>query len=169
MADLCWCMGETGLPGGPVVKNPPANEGDMRYTGLIPGLGRSPGGGHGNTPQSSSLESPTDRGAWQTVVHRITESRTRPKWLSTHAWQRLTQCRKAITLRLETKRNVLPDAVNTQSHQPGARAAHAAFSLETLRHSKWPPYHTLKRGLLGQLDSNSVFVTDWLFSARSTF
>ena len=141
----------------------------MGDLGSIPRLGRSPGGGHGNTPQSSSLESPTDRGAWQTVIHRITESQTRLKWLSTHAWQRLTQCCKAITLQLETKRTVLPDAVNTQSHQPGARAAHTAFSLETLRHSKWPPYHTLKRGLLGHLDSNSLFVTDWLFSAHSTF
>ena len=47
-----------------VVKNPPANEGDTRNTGLIPGLGRSPGGGHGNPRQSSCLEKSTDRGAW---------------------------------------------------------------------------------------------------------
>ena len=111
------------------------------------------------THPSSSLENPTAGGAWQTVVHRITKRRTRLKWLSTHAWQRLTQCCKAITLQLKTKGNVLPGAVNTQGHQPGARAAHTAFSLETFRHSKWPPHHTLKRGLLGRLDSNSLFVT----------
>ena len=50
-----------------VVKNPPANEGDL---GLIPGLGRYPGGGHGNPLQYSCLENPMDRGAWQAVVHR---------------------------------------------------------------------------------------------------
>ena len=52
-----------------VVKNPPANAGDVRDAGLIPGLGRSPGGGHGNPLQYSSLENPMDRGAcWATVL-----------------------------------------------------------------------------------------------------
>ena len=46
-----------------VVKNPPANAGDIRDGGLIPGLGRSPGGGHGNPLQYSCLENPMDRGA----------------------------------------------------------------------------------------------------------
>ena len=41
-----------------VVKNPPANAGDVRDTGLIPGLGRSPGGRHGNPLQYSCLENP---------------------------------------------------------------------------------------------------------------
>ena len=41
-----------------VVKNPPANAGDIRDAGLIPGLGRSPGGGHGNPLQYSCLENP---------------------------------------------------------------------------------------------------------------
>ena len=41
------------IPGGTVVKNPPANAGDARETGSIPGLGRSPGGGHGNPLQCS--------------------------------------------------------------------------------------------------------------------
>ena len=44
-----------------MVKHPPANAGDVS---LIPGLGRSPGGGHGNPLQCSSLENPMDRGAW---------------------------------------------------------------------------------------------------------
>ena len=47
-----------------VVKNPPANTGDIRDKGLIPGSGRYPGGGHGNPLQYSSLENPMDRGAW---------------------------------------------------------------------------------------------------------
>ena len=47
-----------------VVKNPPANAGDIRDTGSIPGLGQYPGGGQGNSLQYSCLENPTDRGAW---------------------------------------------------------------------------------------------------------
>ena len=48
-----------------VVKNLPANAGDIRDTGLIPGSGKSPGEGHGNPLQYSYLENPMDRGAWQ--------------------------------------------------------------------------------------------------------
>ena len=59
-----------------VVKNPPANAGDIRDTGSVPGLGRSPGGGHGNLLHYSSLENPKDRGAWQRTVHRFAESDT---------------------------------------------------------------------------------------------
>ena len=60
------------------VKNPPANAGDVRDVGSIPGLGRSPGGGHGeDTPlQYSCLENPVDRGAWWAIVHRVAQSRT---------------------------------------------------------------------------------------------
>ena len=47
----------------PVVKNPPATAGDIRDAGPFPWLGRSPGGGHGNSLQYSCLENPTDRGA----------------------------------------------------------------------------------------------------------
>ena len=52
--------------------------------GLIPGWGRYPGGGHGNPPQYSCLENPTDREAWRATVHRVAKSRTRQKRLSTH-------------------------------------------------------------------------------------
>ena len=58
-----------------VVRNPPVNA-DMRDLGLIPGLGRSPGGGHGNPLQYSCLEDPTDRGACQVIVHRVAKSWT---------------------------------------------------------------------------------------------
>ena len=57
-----------------MVKNPPASAGDVRDLSSIPGSGRSLGGGHGNPLQYSCLESPTDRGAWQTIVHSFTES-----------------------------------------------------------------------------------------------
>ena len=62
-----------------VVKNPPANVGDIRDVGLIPESGRSPGRGHGNLLQYSSLENPMDTGAWWAPGHRVTNSRTRLK------------------------------------------------------------------------------------------
>ena len=65
-----------------MVKNPPANAGDIRDVGLTPRLGRSPGEGHGNTLQYSCLENPMDRGALQATVHRVTKSRTWLKQLS---------------------------------------------------------------------------------------
>ena len=66
-----------------MVKNPPANEGDAGDPVLIPGLGRSPGGGNGNPLQYSCLENPVDRGVWQAVVHRVAQCRTQLKRLST--------------------------------------------------------------------------------------
>ena len=54
-----------------MVKNASANAGDIRDMGSIPGLGRSPGGGHGNPLQYSCLENPMDRGAWQAIIHRV--------------------------------------------------------------------------------------------------
>ena len=56
------------------VKNPPADARDIRGTGSLPGSGRSPGGGHGNPLQYSSLENPMDRGAWRAAVHGVTKS-----------------------------------------------------------------------------------------------
>ena len=52
-----------------MVKNTPTNAGDVRDMGSIPGLGRSPEGGHSNLPQYSCLENPMDRGAWWATVH----------------------------------------------------------------------------------------------------
>ena len=57
-----------------MVKNLPANAGDIRDVGLIPGFLRSPGGGYGNPLQYSCLDSPMDRGAWQATVHWVAES-----------------------------------------------------------------------------------------------
>ena len=59
-----------------VVKNPPANAGDMRDVGSIPGLGRSLGGGHSSPFQYSHLENPMDRRAWWATVHGAAESDT---------------------------------------------------------------------------------------------
>ena len=59
-----------------VVKNPPTNAEDKRDVDSIPGLGRSPGGEHGNPLQYSCLENPIDRGAWRATVHGVAESDT---------------------------------------------------------------------------------------------
>ena len=64
------------FPGGTVVKNLPANAGDLRDVGLISGLGRSPGEGNGNPLQYSSLENSMDRGAWWATAHGVAESQT---------------------------------------------------------------------------------------------
>ena len=67
-----------------MVKNSPANAGDISYAGLIPGSGRSPGEGNGNPLQYSCLENPMDRGAWRATVHWVSKSRTTElKMLST--------------------------------------------------------------------------------------
>ena len=52
-----------------MVKNSPANSGDIKDKGSIPGSGRSSGGGHGNPLQSSCLQNPMDTGAWWATVH----------------------------------------------------------------------------------------------------
>ena len=57
-----------------MVKNPSATAGDIRDRGSIPGLGRSPGGGHGNPLQHSCLENPMGGGVWRTTVYGLAKS-----------------------------------------------------------------------------------------------
>ena len=59
-----------------VERNLPANAGDIKEAGSIPGLGRSPGVGNGNPLQYSCLEHPMDRGVWWAIIHRVTKSQT---------------------------------------------------------------------------------------------
>ena len=72
--DVCTPMANLGFPGGSIGKESACNAGDL---GSIPGLGRCPGGGYGNSLQSSCLENPMDRGAWQAAGSGVTQSRTR--------------------------------------------------------------------------------------------
>ena len=58
-----------------VVKKLPDSAGDIRDVGLTPGLGRSPGGGHGHPLQYSCLDNPMNRGAWWATIHRVEKSR----------------------------------------------------------------------------------------------
>ena len=62
-----------------MVKNLPANVGDVKDAGSIPGLGRSPGGENGNPVQYSCLENHMDRGTWWAIVRRIANSQTQLK------------------------------------------------------------------------------------------
>ena len=68
---LIFLVPKWGFPGSSVVKNLPANIGDIGDTGSIPETGRSPGAGNDNPLQYSCLENPVDRGAWRATVHRV--------------------------------------------------------------------------------------------------
>ena len=59
-----------------MIKNWPANAGDIRDVGLIPGSGRFPGGGNGYPLQDSCLENPMDRGIWWAMVYRVAKNWT---------------------------------------------------------------------------------------------
>ena len=104
-----------------MIKNPPANKAEARDPGLIPGSGRSPGKGNGNTLQYSYLENPMNRGSWWVTIHSFAESNTtehtvhmRTKLISVQAvWEPVHQgcLRKLAALPLETLRfmtGVLP-------------------------------------------------------------
>ena len=65
-----------------MVKNPPANAGDVRDSGLIPGSGRSLGRGNGNPLQYSWLENSMDRGAWWVTVHGVAKESDKTERLS---------------------------------------------------------------------------------------
>ena len=79
------------------IKNPPANAGGTRDVGSVPGLGRSPGGGHGNPLRYSCLENPMDTGAWWATVHRAEKSRTQMKRFSMHSMYKFCQEKCLLT------------------------------------------------------------------------
>ena len=76
MLIACHSTKALGFPCGTSDKELFANAGDLRDMGLIPGSGRSPGGGHGNPLQYSLLENLMDRGVWWATVHRVMTSGT---------------------------------------------------------------------------------------------
>ena len=79
---LVWALLE--FSGTLMVKNPPANAGDIKDRSSTHRSGRSPVGGHSNPLLYSCLEIPLDRGAWLATDHRVAKSRTWLKWLSMH-------------------------------------------------------------------------------------
>ena len=101
-----------------VVKNPPANAGDLWDTGSIPGSRRSPWEGNGNQLQYSCLENAIDRGDWWATVHGVSKSRTGLKQLSTH-WELELQ-HQSLAFRKElVPLNLSPsDSDWNYAHQP---------------------------------------------------
>ena len=79
--------------------NPFANAGDLRDTGPIPGLGRSPGGESGDPLQYSCLESSMDRGAWWATVHKVAETEATWRAHTVPPPQALLICHKGDSLR----------------------------------------------------------------------
>ena len=72
-----WPRHNRGFPGGTSGQElVPANAADIRDMVSVPGLGRSPGGGHGKPLPYSCLENPMNRGTWQATVHGVTQSQT---------------------------------------------------------------------------------------------
>ena len=69
---MCMGVSQVAL----VVRNPPANAGELRVAGSTPGSRRSPEGGNANPLQYSCLESPMDREAWRATVHGVAKSQT---------------------------------------------------------------------------------------------
>ena len=73
---------------GLLVKNLPADAGNITDAGSIPGSGRYPGGGHGNPLQYSCLGNPMDRGAWGVTIRGVAKSQTQLKRLSMNTHNR---------------------------------------------------------------------------------
>ena len=81
-----------GFPGGMVVKNPPANAGDAKDMGSIPGSGRYPGGGNGNQLEYFFLGNPMGRGTWWAIVQGVAKSQT---GFSIHTENNVAACTEA--------------------------------------------------------------------------
>ena len=92
-----------------LVKNPPTNAGGTKNMCLIPGLGRSPGGGHGNPLQYSCLKNSMDRGAWGTTDHGVAKESDMTEQLSTRAHKYQNQAKSLVILSdLLTEKESIP-------------------------------------------------------------
>ena len=103
---------ERGFPGGSLIKNLPANAGDM---GLIPGLGRSPGEENGKPLQYSCLANPMDRGVWWATIHRITKELDTTEWLTFSSLQHVDREKPSIQ-RVNCKLYYSPRGTYTHTH-----------------------------------------------------
>ena len=129
-----------------MIKNPPANAGDLRDTGSIPGSGRSPGGGNSNPLQCSCLENPMDRGAWRATVLRIANNQTWLKGLSTST-RGHTECYLVCTMRWSDIRVLLEEwpwpEESIPSH-PSYPCPEQAVAFQALMGSAWLHHGTFR-------------------------
>ena len=135
-------------------KNPPVNAGGLKGVGLIRGLGRSPGGGHGNPLQDSCLENSTDRGAWPAIVHGVSKSQIQLKRLSTHKHLTLCDPLNCILpgfsdheISQERILELLPFPSPGDLSNPGTGPASPALQADSL-HTELSGKHLFLRGLL---------------------
>jgi len=115
-----------------VVKNPLANAGDLRDVASMPGLGRSPGEGNGNSLQYSWLKNPMDRGTWWATVYKVAKSWTRLKRLSMQRMFKRVTVATELRKRIETKEDQLG---GKWSHQ--ARDGRERRWQEEARKTEW--------------------------------
>ena len=99
-----------------------------RHTGSIPGLGRSPGWGHGNPLQHSCLENPMDRGAWQATVHRVAKRHDWSDLAHTHI---IIKPIKELKLREKWKMT----HVTSRKIKPWLHTTHSNYLIKCIRHS----------------------------------
>ena len=99
-----------------VVKKPLANTENVTDAGSIPGLGRSPGEGHGNPLHYSCLENSMDRGAWWAIVHRVIKSWTRLSDLA-HTYAVLHQASSLANI-MNIQPGFCPEAGETPQCEP---------------------------------------------------
>ena len=144
-------------------KNPPANAGDTRDLGLIPGSGsgRSLGGGHGNPLQYSCLENPVDRGAWWAIVCRISKSQTHLKWLRIHI---PVLCCCSVAQSCPTVCDPMDMASRLPCPSPSPRGRSNSCPLSQWCHAAVLSYCPLSSCLLSFPGSGSL-VTSWLFTS----
>ena len=140
-----------------VVKNPPANAGDIRNVGLIPGLGRSPGGGNGNPLQYSCLEDPMDTGAWQATAQRAAKSRT---WLTRLSTDMHTRLIWLIWMEKRSSLSKFSPFILFQSHSPAVFPSYYTFKIVLVRITSeihmWSPMGTYPSSSLWYLSVNII-------------
>ena len=104
------------IPGGPSDKEPACQFRSCGDVGLIPELGRSPGGGHDSPLQYSCLKNLMDREAWWAKIHRVTKSQTRLKWLSMFMHSPTYSCFRCLCLWCHIQKIIAKTSVKELSH-----------------------------------------------------
>ena len=114
-----------------MVNNLPANAGRLRDTGSIPGLGRCPGGEHGNPLQYFCVENPMDKGAWPAAVHRIAQSGTPVKQHACAAFKTRDNDKRGSTVKVLVAQ-LCPTLCEPMNYSPPGSSVHGIFQARIL-------------------------------------